>query len=107
MGAWGFGIYDNDTAMDCVAVYEDYLKEGNTVNEAIQKLKSEWFIKENWSILAIVDLQVKNLKYIDDDIKALVNKTIIEEMALIKEWTEPDKRKIELKQFYNSIKHLL
>lgn len=107
MGAWGCGLYDNDTAMDCSDEYEEYLKEGYSIEQAINKLKQSWFIKDNWSILVIADLQVKNFKRLDDDLKELLFKVIPEELNLAKEWKNPKERKITIYKFYDSIKTLL
>lgn len=104
MGAWGCGLYDNDTAMDCSDEYEGYLKKGYSVEQAINKLKQSWFVKDNWSILVIADLQIKNFKKIDDDLKSLSLKAIQEELNLVKEWRNPKKRESVINEFYNSIK---
>jgi hypothetical protein len=107
MGAWGHGLYDNDTAMDCITDYEGYLKQGYNVKDALDMLKNSWYLKDNWSVLVIGDLEIKNFKKLMDDMKPILQRTIEEEIKLTKEWKQPKEREKVLNNFYNGIKSLL
>jgi hypothetical protein len=107
MGAWGYGLYDNDTAMDCFSDYEDYIKVGMDEQTAIQELIKYWYIIDNNSILVIADLQIKNFGKLDDNIKEVVKKAIQEEKDNISEWRNPEERKKIIEEFYSDIKNFL
>ena len=42
MGAWGFGIRDDDFVRDVIGVFEDHLKAGNSVAEATTVVQSQF-----------------------------------------------------------------
>ena len=42
MGAWGYGIRDDDFVRDVIGEFEDQLKAGNSVAEATQAIKSRY-----------------------------------------------------------------
>ena len=40
MGTWGYRLYEDDTALDVRDTFTDYMREGNTLEEAIGKISS-------------------------------------------------------------------
>ncbi len=103
MGAWGYGIYDNDTALDLKGDFDGCLEECRNLVDTFNSLKDSWYIKDNWSLLALADLQLKYLKKIDDDIYHKTINAIDEELKNISTWREPNIREQELLNFKEKI----
>jgi hypothetical protein len=101
MGAWGYGIYDNDTAADLVADFEETLKSGKEIYMVFNKLKykNSWYVTENWGVLAFADLQLKHNVVIDSDIYQKAMNAIEEELESIQDWREPQERRDVILQF--------
>src|SRR5687767_4162552 len=63
MGAWGFGIRDDDFVRDVIGVFEDQLKAGDTVADATTAVKERFSGASEDSIdgslfwLALADVQ--------------------------------------------------
>ncbi|MDO6628772.1 DUF4259 domain-containing protein [Bacillus thuringiensis] len=99
MGAWGCGIYENDSALDVAGSFDDYLKEGKSVEIALRKTCEGYadFDEEEY-VLALVELQMRygiivNLPLFD---KA---KEICLDKEAMQEWDEPEEREDELNKF--------
>lgn len=99
MGAWGHKIEDNDTAQDFYMDFEESLKSGLSVDDAIAEYRDSWYFQDNWSILCIADVQMKYQSKLDDDIKVAVQKSISEELSMINDWRYPHERKLALEEF--------
>jgi len=62
MGAWGYGVFDNDDALDIRHRFERYIKEGCTVTEASERSISDFPDPMNdvCVVLAIAALQLEH-----------------------------------------------
>ena len=103
MGAWGYGIYDNDMALDLKGDFDDYLEEGYHITDIFNALKDSWYTKYNCSLLVLADLQLKHLNKIDCDIYHKVMIAIEEELENVSEWREPYARIRKLLEFREKI----
>lgn len=105
MGAWGYDIEDNDTAMDCLCDVEGYVsKNGADKNEAIQLVWLDgYYCKDNFSILMLCKLEneIGELIHKEELIKAL--KEELQENKLLG-WRENEKRKEALLKFAKDMK---
>lgn len=111
MGAWGYGIYDNDTALDAVIDIENNLKEcNNDYTKALTKYKEDFFAdgvvtgSENYAILLAADIEIKNtnnLKIFKDLVLQCLEKELQNETLC--SWNEPSKRQEQLLNFKKTI----
>lgn len=103
MGAWGYGIFDDDNASDIRDDFEEYIEEGLSITEATQKILEEYqeIIEEDEDdgptvYLALASLQMEH-RELQADIKAVALE-IIEGGKGLEIWEESgedelDKRK--------------
>jgi hypothetical protein len=98
MGAWGYGVCDNDTALDLVGDFEGMLCD-YSVRVVFDRLKNTWYVNDNWSLLAMSKLQMKYLKKVDNDIYDKTLNVIDDELRLADNWREPMTRQRELLRF--------
>lgn len=111
MGAWGYGIYDNDTALDALAIIEDYLEDyNNDYQKALIKYKENFFPNEvvndfyNNAVLLAADIEMKNtnnLKIFKDLVLQCLEKELQNEILC--SWKDPEKRQEQLLNFKKTI----
>ena len=104
MGAWGYDIYENDIAMDCIDEYELYIERGYSVRLAIDELKGSSYMDDRDSVLVIADLEFEKFKKIKDDTKEIVITKIKDDILNINEWREPQERLNVLDDFISKTK---
>lgn len=115
MGAWGYGIYDNDGAMDAVIDIEKNLEEySNDYIKALIKYKEDYFANgvvtgsDNYAVLLAADIEIKNtgtLKIFKDLTKECLETELSKEV--LSNWKEPEKRQEKLLDFKNIINKYL
>lgn len=103
MGAWGYGIFDDDNASDIRGDFEEYIEEGLSITEATEKILEEYqeIIEEDEDdgptvYLALASLQMEH-RELQADIKEVALE-IIESGKGLEIWEESgedelDKRK--------------
>lgn len=115
MGAWGYGIYDNDKALDALSIIESYVEEyKEDYVKALLKYKNEYCndtstnYYDNDSILLAADVEIEHTCNLDI-FKELVVKSIKEELNKenLSKWSDFEERKKELLKFNNKINKYL
>ena len=110
MGAWGHGIYDNDSALDILGELEYYtkLKLINKPNDIIKLIESAYdgYLNDNHCILVIAHEQVKRFAILTKECEKLYNDAMTEEFNMINDWKEPKLRKQKLDEFKSEIERL-
>lgn len=111
MGAWGYGIYDNDGALDAVIDIEDNLKEcNNDYTKALTKYREDYFANgvvtgsDNYAVLLAADMEIKNtnnLKIFKDLVLQCLEKELSKET--LSSWNEPEKRQKKLLDFKKTV----
>lgn len=95
MGAWGYGIYDNDSALDILSDFEGYGRT-KTVEEMINIfIKDEYYKQNNECLLVMADKCMKNNLKIPFDILSVIQ----EEITGACHYRNPDKRTHILQAF--------
>lgn len=100
MGAWGHGIWDNDTACDIELDFKDFLKEVDTKREALQLLIKKWG-GYDWedAILTLADIQIEYNTLVDEKIIAKA-KLISTTKQNLFDWSIPEEREKVLDDFH-------
>ena len=97
MGAWGFGLLENDYAADIVDRYRDLINSGFTKEVAIERL-CEDFIKADdektfWLVLAEIQLQDSELdRRVKEQALKVLEERSYPNMRVMKDWSELDTR---------------
>lgn len=104
MGAWGYKIMDNDSAMDAHDDFEGYTKDGMSKQEVFEKMK-EYIRKDSDDLytLAFAQIQIEQIKKVDNDIYEEVILAINRELQGINNWRRPKERKQHLIEFKEKI----
>jgi len=98
MGAWGYGIYDNDTAMDAKYDLEE-MKDSDIKN--LTNLGH--LLDENESIYVVIDTFIKKFGKVTDDAWEIFLHAYKEDICNLEPWNEPEKRKEVLEEFYEVV----
>jgi len=111
VGAWGTGIFDDDTTCDVRDSFIDYLDEGNTPEEATQLILEEYLDEfnpeEDLEVMSLIYIGLSAIQMKKKCLQEQVRKTaidLIERGADLELWEEADtkdyeKRKEVLGQF--------
>ncbi|MED1470486.1 DUF4259 domain-containing protein [Bacillus salipaludis] len=111
MGAWGTGIFDDDTTCDVKDSFIEYLKEGHTPHEATELILEEYLdefdSEEDLDVLSLVYIGLSATQMKKKCLQEQVRKTtidLIERGADLELWEDADpkdyeKRKKILKEF--------
>ncbi|MEH6848152.1 hypothetical protein CON15_19350 [Bacillus cereus] len=96
MGAWGYGIYENDSAVDIAEGFQDYLEEGKSVETALRRICEDYSdCKSEEYVLALVELQIRYGIVVDLPLFDEAKKMCTDEEAM-QDWDEPEERREEL-----------
>lgn len=100
MGAWDYGIYSNDIAMDSLCEIQSYL-ENMSVKDVIRFFKSTQNYKYNEGKLVLTDLEHFYYGEIEDidDIKRVISI----EKDFAEEWDNPKERLKVITEFEERI----
>lgn len=106
MGAWGFGIWDNDTALDVRDTFDSYVNEnGWTKAKALTKVK-EWLEGLGYDnedeVFALTALQMDHNIVVSNKSFRLSKMFILDNTRLA-DWSEPIERRKELDKFKQRI----
>lgn len=103
MGAWGYGIYENDSAVDIAEGFQDYLEEGKSVETALRRICEDYSdCKSEEYVLALVELQIRYGIIVDLPLFDEAKKMCTDEEAM-QDWDEPEKRREELNKLLKKI----
>jgi hypothetical protein len=99
MGAWGYGIFDNDDALDIRDRFRRYIREGLAMEEVTLRCIEDFPDPMNdvSVVLALAALQMEQNR-LQPEIKRRAL-TMIEERKDIASWVDPDRRSRELETF--------
>lgn len=103
MGAWGYGIYENDGALDLKLDFDECIENGMGVEETSKMLQGSYYVADNCALLALADLQLKHMGKINDNFRDEVMMTLNEELTIIDNWREPEQRRKALLDFKKKI----
>jgi len=104
MGAWGFGIYDNDAALDARDIVEDLVDRGLTYEEAFEAIETiHWILETPPAVLVLADMQIENLGRLAGAIGDRVLDVIEGELELLDRWDEPLERERVLLNFKRKV----
>ncbi|WP_066174657.1 DUF4259 domain-containing protein [Bacillus marinisedimentorum] len=105
MGAWGTGIFEDDTACDVRDQFIDYLEEGKTIQEATAKIteeyEEEFSIEDDLEVMSIVYISLAAVQLEKNELQEEVRKTAIELIdrgADLELWEEADGEDYEERQ---------
>lgn len=97
LGAWGTGVFDNDTTSDVRDSFIDYLDEGNTVEEATQNILEEYLDEfdpeEDLEVMSLVYIGLSAIQMKKNCLQEQVRKTtidLIEKGADLELWEDSD-----------------
>lgn len=101
MGAWGFGVFDSDSALDVRDQFEDLLKKSESGYEAVIALENEYATEMDDSQVAmVVAYMAIAFGSLTRSIKEQTLAAIDEELKdRLEDWTEPEERRSRLKAF--------
>lgn len=111
LGAWGTGIFDDDTSCDVRDSFIEYLDEGNTVEEATELVLEEYLDEfdpeEDLDVMSLVYIALSAIQMKKNCLKEQVRKTtinLIEKGGDLELWEDADpedyeKRKEVLGEF--------
>jgi len=112
MGAWGSGIFDDDTALDIRDNFEEYIEEGLSITEATKRILEEYQEEiedeDDGPIihLALASLQIEHGELLEDVKKAALD--IIENGRGLEIWEESGEDGLEeRKKVLNELKSKL
>lgn len=105
MGSWGLGIYDNDTAMDCVGNFEHLLKKEMSMEEIYDIMEYSWVVQHNESWMVLADKQIDYSHKLSDYTKARIMKVIDDELANVGRWKDPKGRTEVLIKFKQKVQN--
>jgi aryl carrier-like protein len=111
VGAWGTGLFDDDTTCDVRDSFIDYLDEGNTPEEATHLILEEYLDEldpeDDLEVMSLVYIGLSSIQMKKKCLQEQVRKTaidLIERGADLELWEEADtkdyeKRKKILREF--------
>lgn len=109
MGAWGYGIFDDDTSSDIRDDFEEYIEDGLSVNEATERILEEYeeVIEDEDDIstvyLALASLQMEHGE-LEEEIKSKAL-DIIDSGKGLEIWKESGESELEeRKKVLNELK---
>lgn len=105
MGAWGYGIYDNDAALDARDIVEDLVDRGLTYEEAFDEAIEtvHWILETPPAVLVLADMQIEKLGRLKGEIGDRVLDVIEGELELLDRWEEPLERERVLLNFKRKV----
>lgn len=104
MGAWGYGVYENDGALDLKLEFDKCIENGIGVEETSDEiLQNSYYGTDNSALLALADLQLKHMGKIKDNFRDKVMMALNEELTNIGYWREPEQRRKALLDFKEKI----
>lgn len=89
MGAWGAGIWDNDSSCDLKDTFDMLIINGNTERQAFDIIKNDdslW--GDSWAVLGLAELQLNVMGKIDPDLNEKVKNALERELDTIEDWKE-------------------
>ncbi|WP_175990216.1 MarR family transcriptional regulator [Bacillus sp. Marseille-Q1617] len=102
MGAWGTGLFDDDTTNDVRDSFIDYLDEGNTPEEATQLILEEYVEEfdpeEDLEVMSLVYIGLSSIQLEKKCLQEQVRKTainLIERGADLELWEDADSKEYE------------
>lgn len=116
MGAWGTGIFDDDTSCDVRDDFIDYLEEGKTVEEAtkiiLEEYLEEYNINEDLEVLSLVYIGLSAIQLEKNCLQEHLRKStieLIERGADLELWEESAEKEDyeERKKVLNNFKEKL
>lgn len=115
MGAWGTGIFDDDTVCDVRDDFIDYLEEGRSVEEATQIILEEYLdefdIDEDIEVMSLVFIGLSVIQMEKNCLQSHVHQnaiTLIERGADLELWKESDEKDfMERKKVLSELKQKL
>ncbi|WP_028987915.1 DUF4259 domain-containing protein [Thermicanus aegyptius] len=107
MGAWGYGIFDNDDVLDIRDLFRQLVREGLPMKEVTKRCVEDYPDPMNdvAVVLALAALQMEQ-KQLQPEIKRRALQ-MIEEKKDIATWNDPEKRKQALEAFRQKTDPLL
>lgn len=101
MGAWGHGIWDNDTSCDIQLDLEDNLKKYDSKQEAILNVIKKWKTDDDsFVLMALAEIQMEyNVPISKATIVDAINISKFEREHFLDDWREPQKREKVLLEF--------
>ncbi|HUC91966.1 MAG TPA: DUF4259 domain-containing protein [Paenibacillus sp.] len=99
MGAWGYGIFDNDDALDIRYRFRRHIRKGLSIDKVTKRCIADFPDPMNdvSVVLALADLQMDH-NMLQPEIKRRAL-AMIEERKDIESWVDPNKRINELEAF--------
>lgn len=105
IGAWGYGVFENDDACDVKDRFNQYINSGMSVVKATEACAKWWpdCLKDINALLAIAALQMER-KSLQPEIKKKCLQ-MIEVECEVRQWNNPEKHKRELEKLKNHLIH--
>lgn len=106
MGAWGYGIYENDTALDLVGDFEfeiGRLSQENKIDKILFDLREHPCVEYSDGLFALANLYMENKVQFDTIFFLKIISTINLEMTRVNDWDEPSERYKSLVDFISKI----
>ncbi|MCP3738212.1 MarR family transcriptional regulator [Rossellomorea sp. BNER] len=102
MGAWGTGIFDDDTTCDVRDDFIDFLEEGNSAEEAtriiLEEYLDEFTIEGDLEVMSLVYVGLAAIQIEKNCLQETIRKTAIELInrgADLELWEEADEQDYE------------
>ncbi|MBM7588000.1 hypothetical protein JOC86_004575 [Bacillus pakistanensis] len=102
MGAWGAGIFDDDTACDVRDDFIDYLEEGYSAEEAsqmiIEEYSEEFTIEDDFEVMSLVYVGLAAIQLEKNCLQESIRKMsiqLIDRGADLELWEEADAQDYE------------
>ena len=93
MGAWGFGIRDDDFVLDIVGTFEDCLKNGDTLADASAAVRSRYAAAGDDEADPLVWIALADLQWTYGELDAAVLARVRDDLASgrsLEAWTEDE-----------------
>jgi EAL domain-containing protein (putative c-di-GMP-specific phosphodiesterase class I) len=102
VGAWGTGIFDDDTTCDVRDDFIDFLEEGNSAEEAtriiLEEYLDEFTIEDDLEVMSLVYVGLAAIQIEKNCLQETIRKTAIELVnrgADLELWEEADEQDYE------------
>ncbi len=102
LGAWGTGLFDDDTTCDVRDSFIDYLDEGNTAEEATQYVLEEYLDEfnpeEDLEVMSLVYIGLSAIQMKKNCLQEQIRKTtinLIEKGADLELWEDSDPKEYD------------
>lgn len=108
MGSWGYGIYENDIALEFEDIYERKLASGISKERALSELEEMIYMDYDECILVLADLQIKDKGELfgkGEEVIDTIDKLLTEDE--LARWVDPKERVKELNKFRDYVEEYI